>query len=145
MAVWYRGWDSNPHGTQVPTDFRLTTAFASCELDFLFAYTAFPVKSLHRPSRAWLRVAISQGSLTLRNDISPVSRRALKNKSVASTSSATPARIGLSLSTQPSVLNAPRRKSVQRRSGSRLVVLLRPLVGPVGRLLRAGRGFLWGW
>ena len=73
--------DSNPHGAQAPTDFRLTAAFASCELDFLFVPTpvgTLPVKSLHLPFRAWLRVATSQGPLSLRSVIPAVAGRTLK-------------------------------------------------------------------
>ena len=65
-----------------------------CELDFLFVPNAvgtLPVKSLHLPVRAWLRVAILQGPLNLRSIIPIVADWTLKVflKSVASTSSAT--------------------------------------------------------
>lgn len=78
--------DIGPNGFSSHYGFRQRVSWT-----FSSPFKASPVKSLHLPIRAWLRVAILQGSLNLRDYIPTVSDWTLKNKSVASTSSATPA------------------------------------------------------
>jgi hypothetical protein len=114
---WCGRRDLNPHGPCGPTDFhtllRLSpppTAFAMgfgvwtipppCPDLIRVLGAARLVSTPSRPDsgRAWLGIAISQGSPTLSSSAPPVSRRALKFalKSDASADSATPARFQVS-------------------------------------------------
>ena len=110
---WCGRRDLNPHSPCGKTDFHTRLRFSPpllpsrkvWGLDYPFTipdwfrlrccpsslYT-FPDRI--SPIKAWLGIAISQGSPTLSSSASPVSRRALKFalKSVASADSATPAR-----------------------------------------------------
>src|SRR5713101_8000721 len=94
---WCGRRDLNPHGPCGPTDFHtLTTAFAAAHrfrngvwgLDYPFTVPGFAPGVRCCPSslytfpavsgRAWLGIAMLQGSPTLSSSAPPVSRRALK-------------------------------------------------------------------
>ncbi len=109
---WCGRRDLNPHGPCGPTDFhtrlRLSPPPLDCSkvwgLDYPFAMPRISSGIRRCPSslytfpasfsRAWLGIAMLQGSPNLSSSASPVSRRALKFalKSDASADSATPAR-----------------------------------------------------
>ena len=116
---WCGRRDLNPHGPCGPTDFRtrlrLSPPLLSCRrvwgLDYPFTMSricfpvvrccpsslyTFPTGKLMASGRAWLGIAMLQGSPNLSSSASPVSRRALKFalKSDASADSATPAWAG---------------------------------------------------
>ena len=112
MITWCGRRDLNPHGPCGPTDFR-TLLRLSPPLAVLPGFGVWTIpspcpdlapgvrccpSSLYSfpavSGRAWLGIAMLQGSPTLSSSASPVSRRALKFslKSDASADSATPAR-----------------------------------------------------
>src|ERR1019366_4210175 len=112
-GIWCGRGDLNPHGPCGPTDFRtrlrLSPPRLSCSrvwgLDYPFTVSRIlfrlsgAARLVSTPSRsecsvrAWLGIAMLQGSPNLSGSASPVSRRALKFalKSDASADSATPA------------------------------------------------------
>lgn len=67
----YRGWDSNPHGPQGPTDFRTTPIFIGGAWSGLSLHRIRPdvgaARQVSAPSRsrAWLRITSQKASLTL--------------------------------------------------------------------------------
>ena len=100
LKNWCGRRDLNPHGPCGPTDFRtrlrLSPPLLSCRrvwgldypftmsrIHFRFSGAARLVSTPSQPKaicsgRAWLGIAISQGSPTLSSSAPPVSRRALK-------------------------------------------------------------------
>src|ERR1700722_20688126 len=112
FGVWCGRRDLNPHGPCGPTDFHTRLRLSPPPTAFAMGFGVWTIPSpcpnlarvlgaarlVSTPSRpfsgrAWLGIAMLQGSPTLSSSASPVSRRALKFtlKSDASADSATPA------------------------------------------------------